>query len=157
MELTDTLKIDIAWILKEISRVGHHASATLHPETQLPTCRPGGYPILCWMELRYSWYCSNAISAQLCKLVALGSINVYKAIHVANAETLSMGLRRLLPLRPQTINQIRSVAIRINKDRSQTCIVTHLPVWLLCLMTFGCIAFSPRVVPVVQLPIPSKE
>lgn len=53
------------------------------------------------MEDRYCRNSSDAITAQLGKLVTTGTVNINKSVHVTDAEPLNMGLRVQLPLGTQ--------------------------------------------------------
>ena len=54
------------------------------------------------MKLGDSRYRSNAITSQLSELLALGRVDVDKAIHISNAEALNAIARTLLPLSTET-------------------------------------------------------
>lgn len=53
------------------------------------------------MENSNSRHCSNSVTSELRELVAGTAVDVYKAVHVANTETLDMRLRIQLPLRTE--------------------------------------------------------
>ena len=53
------------------------------------------------MKYRYCRNSSDAITAQLGKLVTTGTVNINESVHVADAELLDMGLRIQLPLGTQ--------------------------------------------------------
>lgn len=60
----------------------------LHPQTNLPTCRPTGNPVLASVEYRHRGDSCNAITSQLRELIARATVNVHEAVHVPDAESL---------------------------------------------------------------------
>jgi hypothetical protein len=51
------------------------------------------------METRHCWHGGDAVASELRKLLTLCCVNVDKAVHVADAETLDTILGVFLPLR----------------------------------------------------------
>jgi len=54
------------------------------------------------MQLRHGWHCSDPIPTQLCYRLAFTGVDIDKAIHVADTETLNAILGLYLPLSAQT-------------------------------------------------------
>lgn len=72
------------------------------PEAELATSCTGSDPVHTWMELCDGWNSCDAIPPKLCKLLSLASVDIDKAVHVSNAETLYTILWHLLPLSSQS-------------------------------------------------------
>jgi hypothetical protein len=68
--------------------VGIITKEKLHPQAQLSTGSASSDPVQRRMKLRNGRHRSNAFSTELRQLLSLRRVNVDKAIHVANAESL---------------------------------------------------------------------
>lgn len=153
-------------------RLSHPRLKSSHPQAQLPTRRPGCYPVVTRMELRDRRHGGDAVATQLGQLLPFRRVDVDEAVHVPDTEALDAVARTLLPLRAQTFTpkfshqQLGSRAWNLGgggggvfpRCDGGTYIVTHLPVWLLCrTVADGSICASVIVFPGPHVPIPSNE
>lgn len=112
------------------------------------------------MELRDRRHGRDAVPAQLRQLLAPGRVDVDEAVHVADAEALDRVRRAQLPLGAQAgrvLAKGRGECKRKKGRGMKTHIVTHRPVWLLCLITLdGAISRSVSFRPGAQAPMSSN-
>ena len=87
---------------KSIKLNPFHFDRPLHPKTQLPRCSPSSDPLLRRMELRHRWYGCDPFSTQLRQLISVCGVDVYKPVHVTDAEAVDGIWRMTLPLRSKT-------------------------------------------------------
>lgn len=71
---------------------------TLHPQTNLATCSTTNDPVHASVEDGYSRHSSDTLSVELGELVSGGTVDIDKAVHVSDAESLDVRLWVQLPL-----------------------------------------------------------
>lgn len=74
-----------------------------HPETKLSARGPSRQPVHSRVELRNSRHSRDIGASKLRNLDAVASVDIDKAVHVTNAQTLDTVLRLLMPLGFETV------------------------------------------------------